>query len=105
MVEIYGLEQDLANKHGGIILIGDHLYGDSDDQEIPFCTELITGKIFWKERGTGKGSITVVAGNGHVYLRFNDGILALVKSDPAGFKEVSTLKFADSDAFPSWAHP
>ena len=105
MEEIYGLKQELANKHGGVVLIGDHIYGDSDDQGIPFCAELMTGKIVWKERGTGKGSITVVAGNGHVYLRFNDGILALVKSDPAGFKEVSTLKFADSDAFPSWAHP
>jgi hypothetical protein len=26
--EIYGLNTDLANKHGGIVLVGDHLYGD-----------------------------------------------------------------------------
>jgi len=105
MEEIYGLKQDLANKHGGVVLVGDHLYGDSDDQGIPFCAELMTGKIVWKERGTGKGSIAVAAGDGHVYLRFQDGILALVKADPAGFKEVSTFKIPDSDARPSWAHP
>ena len=105
MEEIYGLKQELANKHGGLVLIGDHIYGDSDDQGIPFCAELMTGKIVWKERGTGKGSIAVAAGDGHVYLRFQDGILALVKADPAGYKEVSTFKIPDSDARPSWAHP
>jgi hypothetical protein len=47
----------------------------------------------------------VAAGDGHVYLRFQDGILALVKADPAGYKEVSTFKIPDSDARPSWAHP
>ena len=105
MEEIYGLKQELANKHGGVVLIGDHIYGDSDDQGIPFCAELMTGKIVWKERATGKGSIAVVAADGHVYLRFQDGILALVRADPAGFKEVSTFKIPDSDARPSWAHP
>ena len=30
--EVYPLNKDLANKHGGIVLVGDFLYGDSDDQ-------------------------------------------------------------------------
>lgn len=36
--EIYGLKTELANKHGGVVLVGDYLYGDSDDGGIPFCT-------------------------------------------------------------------
>ena len=32
--EVYGLNTELANKHGGIVLVGDHLYGDSDDKGI-----------------------------------------------------------------------
>jgi outer membrane protein assembly factor BamB len=103
--EVYGLDQDLANKHGGVVLVGDHLYGDSDDQGIPFCHEFATGKRAWKERGSGKGSAAVVAADGHVYFRFQDGTLALVKADPTGYKEVSAFKIPDSDARPSWAHP
>ena len=102
--EIYGLQQELANKHGGIVLVGDHLYGDSDDKGIPFCAELLTGKVVWQKRGSGKGSATVVAADGHVYVRFADGTLALMKADPAAATEVSTFKIPGSEGRPSWSH-
>ena len=104
MKEVYGLKKELANKHGGIVLVGDHLYGDSDDAGIPFCAELMTGNVVWKKRGSGKGSATVVAADGHLYVRFADGTLALVKADPADYVEVATFKIPGSDARPSWAH-
>jgi hypothetical protein len=104
MQEVYGLKKELANKHGGIVLVGDHLYGDSDDAGIPFCAELMTGNVVWKKRGSGKGSATVVAADGHLYVRFADGTLALVKADPADYAEVATFKIPGSDARPSWAH-
>ena len=102
--EIYPLKQNLANKHGGIVLVGDHIYGDSDDQGIPFCAELLTGNVVWKQRGSGRGSATVVAADGHLYVRFADGTLALVKADPAGYQETSTFKIPGSGSRPSWAH-
>jgi outer membrane protein assembly factor BamB len=102
--KLYGLSTDLANKHGGIVLVGDHLYGDSDDKGIPFCAELTTGKVVWKERGSGKGSATVAAADGHVYVRFSNGTLALVKADPTGYEEVSTFTVPGSGDRPSWAH-
>jgi outer membrane protein assembly factor BamB len=104
MQEVYGLKKELANKHGGIVLVGDHLYGDSDDAGIPFCAELITGNVVWKKRGSGKGSATVVAADGHLYVRFADGTLALAKADPADYVEAATFKIPGSDARPSWAH-
>jgi len=108
MEEVYGLNQELANKHGGILLIGDHLYGDSDDKGIPFCANLMTGEIVWKSRGSGRGSAAMAAADGHLYVRFQDGVLALVKADPAGFEEVShfQIPYSDTDeSRPSWAHP
>ena len=102
--EVYGLKKELANKHGGIVLVGDHLYGDSDDAGIPFCAELMTGNVVWKKRGSGKGSATVAAADGHLYVRFADGTLALVKANPADYEEVATFKIPGSDARPSWAH-
>jgi len=102
--EIYGLKKELANKHGGIVLVGDHLYGDSDDAGIPFCAELMTGKIVWKKRGSGKGSATVTAADDHLYVRFADGTVALAKADPADYEELATFKIPGSDARPSWSH-
>ena len=102
--EIYGLNTDLANKHGGIVLVGDHLYGDSDDKGIPFCAELMTGKIAWKQRGSGKNSATVMAADGHVYIRYSNGTVSLVKADPAEYQEVSSFAVPGSGDRPSWAH-
>ena len=87
------------------MLVGDHLYGDSDDKGIPFCAELETGKIVWKERGSGRNSACVAAADGHVYVKFADGTVALVKADPAAYQEVSTFQVPGSGDRPSWAHP
>lgn len=104
MEEVYGLKPELANKHGGIVLVGDHLYGCADDQAILICAELETGKVVWKERGSGKGSATVLAADGHVYVRYADGTVSLVKADPAAYAEVSSFKVPGSGDRPSWAH-
>ena len=102
--EVYGLNTDLANKHGGIVLVGNHLYGDSDDKGIPFCAELLTGKVVWKERGSGKNSATVLAADGRIYVRYQDGTLSLVKADPSGYEEVGSFQVPGSGDRPSWAH-
>jgi outer membrane protein assembly factor BamB len=103
--EIYPLNPDLANKHGGIVLVGDHLYGDSDDKGIPFCADLMTGTLAWKSRGSGRNSACLAAADGHLYVKFADGTLALVKADPAGYEEVSSFQVPGSGDRPSWAHP
>ena len=43
--EIYPLKPELNNKHGGVVLIGDYLYGDTDSSGIPFCAELMTAPV------------------------------------------------------------
>ncbi len=42
--QVYGLNTKLANKHGGVLILGDYVYGDSDDAGMPFCAEWKTGK-------------------------------------------------------------
>jgi outer membrane protein assembly factor BamB len=103
--EVYGLKPELANKHGGIVRIGDHLYGCADDQPILFCAKLETGEILWKERGSGKNSAAIVAADGHLYVRYQDGTVSLVRADPAGYREVASFKVPGSGDRPSWAHP
>jgi outer membrane protein assembly factor BamB len=103
--EIYGLNTKLGNKHGGVILMGDYLYGDADDRGTPFCAELMTGDIKWNGRGPGKGSTVVIGGGDMLYMQFQDGELALVKPDPEAYTVVSHFKIPGSGKRPSWAHP
>lgn len=103
--EVYGLKASLANKHGGVVLLGDHIYGDSDDRGIPQCVDLMTGEVKWKERGSGRGSAVVVAADGHLYIRFQDGVLALAEATPEGYKEIGKFTIPESKDRPSWSHP
>jgi len=105
MAEIYPLKRELANKHGGIVLVGDYLYGDSDDKGIPFCAELLTGDIKWKTRGSGKDSASLAAADGHLYIRYADGTMTLAKASPEALDEVGIFKIPGSGDRPSWSHP
>ncbi|MCA9051922.1 MAG: PQQ-like beta-propeller repeat protein, partial [Planctomycetaceae bacterium] len=73
LTEVYPLNIKLANKHGGIVLVDGHLYGDSDDKGTPFCADLLTGDIKWQGRGSGRNSASVAAADGHLYIRYSDG--------------------------------
>lgn len=103
--EIYPITPALANKHGGIVLVGSYLYGDSDDAGTPWCADLMTGEIKWKERGSGKRSASFAAADGRLYIRFSDGTMVLAKATPEKYEEVSKFKIPDGGARPSWSHP
>jgi outer membrane protein assembly factor BamB len=102
---VYGLNTRLANKHGGVVLIGDHVYGDSDDQGAPFCAELMTGEQVWKSRGSGRGSAAFAAADGMLYIQYSDGVMVLAKASPEGYEEVGKFEIPKSDDRPTWAHP
>jgi outer membrane protein assembly factor BamB len=102
---VYKLNPDLANKHGGVVVVGEHIYGDSDDRGIPFCAELKTGKEVWRKRASGKGSASFTAADGRLYIHFTNGVMVLAKADPAGYVEVGSFKVPGSGQRPSWAHP
>jgi outer membrane protein assembly factor BamB len=104
--EVYGLKPELANKHGGVVLVGDYVYGDTDDKGMPYCAELLTGENKWKEkRGAGKGSAAIIAADGFLYVCYADGTVSLAKATPENFEEISTFKVPGSGERPSWAHP
>ena len=42
--------------------------------------------------------------DGNLYIRFDNGIMALVPANPRGYREVSSFKIPGSGAS-SWAHP
>jgi outer membrane protein assembly factor BamB len=103
--EVYGLNNKLSNKHGGVVLVGDYIYGDSEDKGIPFCANLLTGEEKWKTRGTGQGSAVVIAGGDRLYVRFQNGVMVLAEASPDAYKEISSFKIPGSGSRPGWSHP
>jgi outer membrane protein assembly factor BamB len=95
----------MANHHGGVVLLGKHLYGFSEGKGWT-CQELDTGKAVWQEKGKlGKGSITYA--DGMFYLRAEDGkgIVALVEATPEGYREKGRFDQPDRSSKNSWPHP
>jgi outer membrane protein assembly factor BamB len=102
---VYPLNKELGNKHGGVVLVGNFLYGDSEDRGIPWCADLMTGEVKWKSRGSGHDSASIAAADGHLYIHYADGTMTLVKASPEGFEETGHFEVPGSGERPSWAHP
>ena len=102
--EVY-FKHELTNKHGGVVVVGDYVYGDTDDSGHPYCIEVKTGKVKWKRdrEGNGDGSAAVTYADGRLYFEYQNGTVALVEASPDAYKETGSLK-VDTDG-PAWAHP
>jgi outer membrane protein assembly factor BamB len=103
--EVYPLNLELQNKHGGVVLVGDYLYGDFDDKGTPWCAELLSGEIKWKKRGSGTRSASVAAADGMLYFHFADGTMVLARADPGDYVEAGKFMVPGSGDRPSWSHP
>lgn len=104
--EVYRLGGNrFQNHHGGYVLIGDYIYGGhGSNNGLPTCLELETGRILWKRRGPGSGSAAVVAADGHLYFRYQDGVVALFEANSAGYRLKGAFKIPGAGG-DSWSHP
>jgi outer membrane protein assembly factor BamB len=98
--EIYRIKT-LANHHGGVVRVGDALYGTNNTSLL--CIDFKTGATKWDNRSVGKGSIA--AADGRLYVRGEKGAVALVEATPSGYKEISRFNQPDRSDKPSWPHP
>ena len=101
---------DMKNHHGGVVKIGDHIYGFSDGPGL-MCQSWETGELVWNERGryTSKGSIH--AAEGMIYcLNEGDGTITLAEATPSGFEATGqfTMSPQSENRHPQgkiWSHP
>ncbi len=100
--EIYN-NTDMKVHHGGVIRLGEFIYG-SNDPGLLTCMTIKDGKVVWKERSVGKGSLAYA--DGRLYLRAEgSGDVALVEAFPAGYKEHGILKQPERGKERAWPHP
>ncbi len=102
----YKPARELQNHHGGMVLIGDHVYlGHGHNNGFPACIELRSGRNLWQRtRGAGSGSAALVYADGHLYFRYQDGMMALVEANPQGYQLKRSFRLATRNG-ESWPHP
>lgn len=100
----------IENRDGGVVLVGGHVYGCSDNRAGWFCQDFKTGKIIWSERGKlGRGSVTCA--DGKLYCCAEEGgLVVLVQASDKGWNELGRLKLPRTSPLrqPSgrlWTHP
>ncbi len=94
-------EKKMQNHHGGMVLVGKHLYGFGSGGLI--CMEYLTGNIAWTKNSVSKGSL--VYADGMLYCLGEGHQVALVEANPAEYVEHGKFKIDRLLNRPSWAHP
>ena len=99
----------MENHHGGVVLVGEHLYGFSNKGGWT-CQDFKTGKDAWTEKKQlGKGCLT--SAEGMLYLLGEaTGQVVLIEASPEGWKEHGrfTLEPQTTHRNPQgkiWTHP
>lgn len=98
----------MKNHHGGVILVGEHLYGHSDGPGW-VCQNFKTGEEVWSHRGFGKGAVAYAEGMLYC-MDENGGNVVLAEASPAGWKEHSRFKLDPQSKIRNpqgriWTHP
>jgi len=105
----FSVEQVYANKlmgnhHGGVVKVGEYLYGYSDSKGLA-CQDFQTGEIVWAEKEKIKKGCVSYA-DGALYCREEDtGTMVLLDASPAGYQEKGRFLQPDRAQEKAWPHP
>jgi len=97
--EVY-FTRDMQNHHGGLVVVNGYLYGFHN--AILTCIEFATGKVMWRNRSIGKGSLAYA--DGSLYLLSENNVVGLADASPAGYRETGRFRIPEQ-GWPAWAHP
>lgn len=97
--------RQMDNHHGGVVLLGGHLYGSSCayNRSKWICLNWASGKALYMDAGVGKGSLTVA--DGMLYILGERGTMGLVVPSPEAHTVVSRFKLPKGGKGLWWAHP
>ena len=102
--------KNMVNHHGGVVLIGGHIYGYSDPSGW-VCQNLKTGETIWKERikEVGKGAVLAV-NDRLLLLDERTGLVTVIAASPDGWKEFGRMEFPERTQLQTkdnmvWTHP
>ena len=99
----------MKNHHGGVIKLGDHVYGYSDGGGW-LCQDFKSGELVWNEKGAFKKGAIAYADGRFYLLEEQTGNVALIEASSKGWKEHGRFKLSPqtTQRSPSgkvWTHP
>ena len=107
-VEKVYANKDVQSRDGGVVLVGDHIFGHSEKGGWT-CQDFKTGQVKWSDPGIGRGSVTFA--DGRLYCVAEKGSsVSLVEPSAEGWTEKGKFKLpaASKKRLPSgglWTHP
>jgi outer membrane protein assembly factor BamB len=93
---------EMDSKMGGVVKIGDYLYGSGEKNRYWYCIDWKTGETKYKSNKVGTGN--VIAANGMLYCYSDKGEMALVRATPDNFDLVGKFPIT-MGTDQHWAHP
>jgi hypothetical protein len=104
--EIY-VNKNMTNHHGGVVLVGEHLYGYSDGKG--WICQISNGEIVWSEKTSRQGLAHRAGGRLYLYSE-RGGEVVLIDASPDGFNEHGRFKIDPQSTQRSqrgaiWTHP
>ncbi len=89
---------EMRNHFNNSILLDGHLYGFDGDSHLGRlvtlnCINFATGKLAWRQRGLGCGSLLIA--DGKLLVLTEDGTLVLAKASPDSYVELARTPFLD----------
>ena len=72
----------------------------------PSASSFETGTVKWggNIRNEGMGSAAITYADGHLYFRYENGVMLLIEATPEAYRQKGTFKLPTSNK-PSWPYP
>ncbi len=105
--EMYFLDhRKFQNHHGGFVGHDGYIYGGHGHKMgLPVCIRLEDGETMWgPRRNQGRSSAAVCLADGHLYFRYQNGLMVLIEATPDEYREKGSFMIPRVRA-ESWSHP
>jgi outer membrane protein assembly factor BamB len=99
MSEVY-FSGEMKNHYSTSVLVGNYLYGYNDS--ILTAMEFETGKVAWRNRSVGKGSVAYA--DKKLFLLGEGGVAGIAEATPEAYTELSRFSF-EKGSLPTWSPP
>ena len=103
-VEEVWFSEELDNRMGAMVKVGNYAYGSGDSKRFWFCVDWNTGEIKYKHGGGGTAMGNIIYNDGMLYCYDDKGDFMLVKATPEKFDLVSKFPITMGTE-QHWAHP
>jgi outer membrane protein assembly factor BamB len=110
-VEVVFTDKRIGNRQGGVVLVGDHVYGFHEDSNWA-CQDFLKGDLVWPKKRMRQNVKAggMLAADGRLYVLDEQGTVAMLDASPKGYKVLGHFKLGKESKHRKprggiWTHP